>query len=106
MATRIKKDDLVKVLRGRDEGKQGKVQRVLYGGRLLLVEGVNISKRHLKAGAQGARQAGIVDKEMPLDSSKVMPICSSCGKPTRVGIRTLEDGTRSRVCKKCNEMMD
>ena len=106
MVARLKRDDLVRVMRGRDSGKQGKVQRVLTGERMVLVEGVNLVKRHLKAGAQGARQAGIVSKEMPLDASKVMPVCPSCSKPTRVGFRALEDGTRARVCKQCNAMMD
>ena len=106
MAVRIKRDDLVKVIRGRDVGKQGKVQHVFSKEQKLLVEGVNVVKRHLKAGAEGARQAGIISKEMPLDASKVMPVCPSCGKPTRVGLRVLEDGTRARVCKRCNAMMD
>ena len=106
MASRLKRDDLVKIIRGRDAGKQGKIQRVLTGEGMVLVEGANIVKRHLRPGVQGARQAGIVSKEMPMDASKVMPICSSCSKPTRVGFRKLEDGTQARVCKQCNAMMD
>lgn len=106
MARRIKREDLVTVIRGRDRGKQGKVQRVFSREGMVLVEGINVVKRHLKAGAQGARQAGIVTKEMPLDASKVMPVCPSCSKPTRVGSKVLEDGTRARVCKRCNAMMD
>ena len=106
MGARIKREDLVTVIRGRDRGKQGKVQRVFSQDGKVLVAGINVVKRHLKAGAQGARQAGIVTKEMPMDASKVMPVCPSCSKPTRVGSKVLEDGTRARVCKQCNAMMD
>jgi len=105
MTARVKREDLVLVLRGKDKGKRGKVQRVFTTEHQVLVEGINLAKRHLKAGAQGARQAGIVSKEMPMDISKVMPVCATCGKPTRVRITTLEDGTKTRVCKQCNAMM-
>ena len=105
MPARLKRDDEVLVVRGRDKGKRGKVQRVFAGDGKVLVEGVNIVKRHQKAG-QGARQAGIISKEMPMDASKVMPVCPSCGKPTRVGVKTLDDGSRSRVCKRCEGMLN
>ena len=105
MAARIKRDDTVLVIRGKDKGKQAKVQRVDPRQNLLLVEGVNMVKRHLKAGARGTRQAGIIDMEKPLDASKVMLVCPSCGKPTRVGTQMLEDGTKARVCKRCHQMI-
>lgn len=105
MATRIRKDDTVEVIRGRDKGKRGKVQHHALRGNMILVEGVNVVKKHQRAGAQGARQAGIVSIEKPLDASKVMPVCQSCDKPTRVGFTVLDDGTKSRVCKKCQQMM-
>jgi len=101
MAARLKREDEVMVIRGRDKGKRGKIQHLFPDRSKVLVEGVNMVKRHLKAGAEGARQAGIIDKEMPIDASKLMPICPSCDKPTRVGFRVLEDGTKSRACKKC-----
>ena len=103
MAARLKRDDEVMVIRGRDKGKRGKVQRILAS--TVLVEGVNMVKRHMKAG-QGARQAGIIDKEMPIDSSKLMPICPSCNEPTRIGYKVLDDGSKSRVCKKCEGMFN
>ncbi len=105
MAARIKRDDTVLVIKGRDKGRQGKVQRVDPGGNLLLVEGVNMVKRHLKAGARGSAQAGIISMEKPLDASKVMLVCPSCNKPTRVGSQPLEDGTKARVCKQCHQMI-
>jgi large subunit ribosomal protein L24 len=105
MAARIKRDDEVMVIAGRDKGRRGKVQRVLTDKNQVLVEGVNIVKRAYKAGVQG-RQAGIVNKEMPLDASKVMPVCPSCGKPTRVAFKVLDDGTKSRVCKHCEGMLN
>ena len=105
MTARLKRDDEVMVVRGRDKGRRGKVQRVIRDKGKVLVEGVNMVKRHYKAGAQGTRQAGIVDKEMPMDASKVMPICPSCDKPTRIAIKILDDGSKSRVCKHCEGML-
>jgi large subunit ribosomal protein L24 len=94
------------VIRGRDKGKQGKIQRSMPAENKVLVEGINLVKKHLKAGAQGARQAGIITKEMPMDASKVMPVCPNCDKPTRVSVQVLEDGTKARVCKRCSGMMN
>jgi large subunit ribosomal protein L24 len=105
MAARIKREDEVMVIAGRDKGRRGKVQRVIADKGQVLVEGVNMVKRHYKAGVQG-RQAGIVSKEMPLDASKVMPVCPACGKPTRVAFKVLDDGSKSRVCKHCEGMLN
>ena len=105
MAARLKREDEVMVIRGRDKGRRGKIQRVFPDKDQILVEGVNMVKRHYKAGVQG-RQAGIVDKEMPLAASKVMPICPSCDKPSRVAIKVLDDGTKSRECKRCEGMLN
>jgi len=106
MTARLKRDDEVMVVRGRDKGRRGKIQRVIRDKGKILVEGINMVKRHYKAGAQGTRQAGIVDKEMPMDASKVMPICPSCDKPTRISIKILDDGSKSRVCKHCEGMLN
>ena len=105
MLSRLKREDDVLVIRGKDKGKKGKIQRIIPSKNMVLVEGVNIAKKHLRAGAQGARQAGIVSMEVPLDASKVMPICPSCDKPTRIRVQVLDDGTKSRICKRCNGMM-
>ncbi|MEX2430520.1 MAG: 50S ribosomal protein L24 [Dehalococcoidia bacterium] len=106
MLARLKRDDEVTVIRGRDKGKRGKVQRVFSDEGTVLVEGVNIVKRHQKAGGTGARQAGIISKEMPINASKVMPVCPSCQKPTRIGVKAMEDGTRARMCKRCEGMLN
>ena len=105
MTARLKREDTVQVLRGKDQGKRGKVLRVLTADNRVLVEGVNRVKRHLKAGAQGARQAGIITQEMPMDSSKVMLVCPSCNRPARVSIQVLADGTKARMCKRCGQMI-
>ena len=98
---RIKKDDLVVVLAGREKDKQAKVRQVLpKEDRVVLVE-TNIVKRHSKPGTRGARQAGIIDVEAPLHLSNVMLVCPHCNKPTRVGHRLLPTGGKVRMCKKC-----
>ncbi|MDE2884525.1 MAG: 50S ribosomal protein L24 [Chloroflexota bacterium] len=104
MTARLQRDDEVMVIAGRDKGNRGKVQRVMQDSGKVLVDGVNIVKRHQRAGAGGARQAGIIDKEMPIHASKLMLVCSACNKPTRIAIRVLEDGRKTRMCKKCEGM--
>ncbi|MEX2599148.1 MAG: 50S ribosomal protein L24 [Dehalococcoidia bacterium] len=105
MLARLKRDDEVMVIRGRDKGKRGKVQRIFSDKGTALVEGVNIVKRHQRATGQ-TRQAGIISKEMPIDTSKLMPVCPSCSKPTRVGVKVVDDGSRARVCKRCEGMLN
>ena len=105
MATRIKRDDTVLVIRGKNKGQKAKVQRVFPREDSLLVEGINMVKRHLKPGARGVRQGGIVDVEKPLSASKVMLVCPSCDKPTRLSVQLLDDGTKARVCKQCHQMI-
>ena len=105
MKMHIKTGDTVVVLSGSQKGKSGKVLQLIKAKDRAIVEGLNMVKRHYKAGVQG-RQAGIVDKEMPMNASKVMPICPSCDKPTRVAIKVLDDGTKSRVCKHCEGMLN
>ncbi|MCL4465644.1 MAG: 50S ribosomal protein L24 [Chloroflexi bacterium] len=101
---RITKNDAVLVIAGKDRGKTGKVRQVMPDEGKLIVEGVNIIKRHTKP--QGtARQAGIVEREAPLDIAKVMLVCARCSKPTRVGYKVLEDGSRVRVCRSCHEVI-
>jgi large subunit ribosomal protein L24 len=98
---KIKKDDLVVVLAGRERGKQAKVRQVMpKTDRVILVE-TNIVKRHTKPGARGARQAGIIDVEAPLHVSNVQLVCPSCNRPTRVGHRLLPTGGKVRACKRC-----
>jgi large subunit ribosomal protein L24 len=105
MVARIKREDLVEVIRGRDKGKRGTVQQVMPLDGKALVEGLNMVKKHMKAGATTARQAGIIDMEKPIAIFKIMPVCPSCDRPTRVGVRVLEDGSKARVCKRCDGML-
>ncbi len=97
---KIKKGDKVKVLTGKDRGKTGNVTRVLPTAGKVIVDGVNIAKKHQKA-TRATMQGGIIDKDMPLPVANVALICTSCGKPTRVGYKFGLDGTKVRVCKKC-----
>jgi large subunit ribosomal protein L24 len=105
MAAKVRKNDLVQVITGRDRGKQGKVTRVLPKENRVVVEGVNIRKRHTKARRPG-EQAGIVEFPAPLDISNVAVVSPTTGKPTRVGFRTLEDGTKVRVARGTGEVID
>lgn len=101
----IKKDDKIKVLTGKDRGKIGKVLKVDRKKQRILVENVNITKRHTRPSAQN-RQGGIVEIEAPLNSSNVMLMCSKCVKPVRIKMLRLDDGKKVRVCRKCNEQID
>ncbi|MBM3956435.1 MAG: 50S ribosomal protein L24 [Gemmatimonadetes bacterium] len=98
MAARIRRDDTVVVIAGRDKGKRGKVVRVIPGKNKVVVEGVNIITRHLKSRG-GVRQAGIVRQEAPIDISNVAYVEPDTGRPGRVGWEYLEDGTRVRVLR-------
>ncbi|MCK9357140.1 MAG: 50S ribosomal protein L24 [Dehalococcoidia bacterium] len=101
----IKKNDMVLVISGKDRGKKGKVRRSLPRDNRIVVEGLNMIKRHSRA-RRAARQAGIVELEAPLHASNVMLLCSKCKKPARVGFRTLEDGRKVRFCRTCQEVLD
>jgi len=96
---RIKKGDRVRVLQGKDRGKTGSVTRVLPRDGRVIVEGVNIAKKHQKP-TQRTMQGGIIDKDMPMPASNVALLCPK-GHPTRAGYEFNADGTKRRVCKKC-----
>lgn len=102
---KIRKGDTVRVLSGKEKGKTGQVLEVDTRKGRILIEKVNLVKRHLKP-SQKQRQGGIVEKEGPLKISKVMVVCRNCGQPSRVGIKHLADGKKLRVCKKCGEVVD
>lgn len=100
---KIHKGDRVRVMTGKERGKEGRVLWVDPGRSRLLIEKVNLVKRHEKlkqARGRAGQQGGIVEKEAPIDVSNVQIICPSCG-PARVGFKTFEDGRKSRVCRKC-----
>jgi large subunit ribosomal protein L24 len=105
MAAKVRKNDTVQVLNGRDRGKQGKVLRVIPKEQRVVVEGVNIRKRHTRPRRQG-ETGGIVEFPAPLHLSKVAVVCAKCGRATRVGFRFLADGTKVRYCKRCDEVIE
>jgi large subunit ribosomal protein L24 len=102
----VKKNDNVVVLSGRDRGKRGRVLRVVPSKNRVVVEGVNFIKKHTKPNPQRNIQGGIVEREAALHASNVQIVCPECGRPTRVGRKLLEDGTRVRFCRKCQGVMD
>ena len=102
---RIKKDDKVKVLAGKDKGKIGKVLKILHKKNRVLVENTNMVKRHSRP-TSANRQGGIIDTEAAIDISNVALLCGKCMQPGRIKVKTLEDGKKARVCIKCNEMID
>lgn len=97
---KIKRNDTVVVLSGKDKGKQGQVRRVMPAEGRAYVTGVNIVKRHRRPRST-QETGGIIEMEAPLHLSKLMLVCPSCGEASRVGIRQRVDGTRHRYCKKC-----
>ncbi len=101
---KIKKNDMVHVLRGRDSGKTGKVFRVMAEKGVALVEGINYVKKHARK-SKNNQQGGIVTKEVPISLSNLALLCKSCNKPARVGSNVLADGTKSRFCKRCKEVI-
>ncbi len=101
----LKKDDKVKVLVGKDQGKIGKVLKVDRKKNRILVEKINMVKRHSKPNNQN-KQGGIIEKEMPIQWSNVMVMCGKCVGPARIKMQRLEDGEKVRVCVKCNEALD
>jgi len=102
---KIRKNDTVLVIAGKDRGKKGKVRFARPKHERLLVEGINMIKRHTKAIRQ-VRQAGIIEREAPINMSNVMLLCSKCNHPTRVGFRFLEGGKKVRICRVCHEVID
>jgi large subunit ribosomal protein L24 len=99
---KLKKGDRVRVISGKDVGKEGEITRVFPEAERVIVDGVNVAKRHQRATGQ-TMQGGIIDKDMPLHISNVAIICSGCDRPTRVGYRFEADGTKVRVCRKCGK---
>ena len=102
---KIRKNDTVLIIAGKDRGKKGKVRFAYPKNERVLVEGINMIKKHARATRQ-ARQAGIIEREAPINVTNVMFLCSKCNHPTRVGFRFLADGKKVRVCRVCNEVID
>ncbi len=101
---KIKKGDQVQVLTGKDRGAKGNVTRVLPAAGKVIVDGVNVAKKHQKA-TKATMQGGIIDRDMPIPVANVALLCPTCGKRTRVGYKIDNDGTKVRTCKKCGGEM-
>jgi large subunit ribosomal protein L24 len=99
MKMRLKKGDRVRVLSGKDLGREGEITRVLPERNMVIIDGINVSKKHQRS-TSATMQGGIIDKDMPVHASNVAIVCPACG-PSRVGYRVDDDGAKTRVCKKC-----
>jgi large subunit ribosomal protein L24 len=97
---KLRKGDEVEVLAGKDIGKRGAIMRVLPESNKVIVDRVNIAKKHQKP-TKATMQGGIIDKEMPINASNVGIVCKSCRKPSRIGYTFSADGKKNRVCRKC-----
>ena len=102
---RIRKGDTVRVIAGNDEGKEGRILKVFPATNRVIVEKVNLLKRHTRA-SKDVPQGGIIEKEGPINASNLMLVCPNTGKPTRIGKEMLSDGSRARVSKKSGEMLN
>jgi len=100
----VKKNDLVMVIAGKEKGKTGKVLAVIPEKKRIIIEKVNFIKRHTRPSEKN-RQGGIIEKEGSVHISNVMVMCSKCNKPTRIAKKLLDDENKTRVCKKCGEIL-
>lgn len=98
----VKRGDIVKVIAGKDRGREGKVVTVFPTKGKVIIEGMAMASKHQKATRQG-QESGIIHMETPIDASNVMRVCSKCGQAARTGITELADGSKVRYCKKCKE---
>ena len=101
----LKRDDQVEIIAGKDKGRVGKILRIHRDSDRVVVEKINVVKRHTKPNMAN-QQGGILEKEAPIHVSNVMLICPKCAKAVRVGRKILEDGSKVRVCKKCDETIE
>jgi large subunit ribosomal protein L24 len=102
----VRKNDRVVVIAGKDKGKKSRIIEVLPRKGKVIVEGVNIIKRHNRANSRRGVQGGILERESPIDISNVMLICPHCNEATRIAHQVLSDGARSRACKKCGATIE
>ena len=102
--SKVRKGDTAMALAGKDRGKTGKVLRVFPQKQTAIVEGVNMVKKCMRKTRQD-QQGGIVERENPMRLSNLAVLCKSCNRPTRIGVSKLSDGTKSRFCRKCKELM-
>lgn len=101
----LKKDDKVMVIGGKDKGKSGKIKKIIHAKNRVVVEKLNLVKRHTKPGVDQT-QGGIIEKEASMHRSNVMLYCEKCEKAVRSGVRKMSDNSNARYCKKCDELFD
>jgi large subunit ribosomal protein L24 len=101
---KVKREDTVMVMTGKERGKTGVVRQVMRGEGRVVIGGVNVVKRHMRPRAD--RPGGIIEREAPLHISNVMVVCKSCSKPTRVALRFRDDGRKIRYCRRCDQALD
>jgi large subunit ribosomal protein L24 len=104
LCKRLRKGDTVKVIAGKEKGKTGKIQSTIADKQRVIIEKVNLIKRHKRPDAKG--KGGIVEKEGSIHVSNVMYLCNKCNTGVRIGYKILEDGKKVRVCAKCHEILD
>jgi large subunit ribosomal protein L24 len=102
---KLKKGDEVEVLSGKDQGRRGKVQKVIPQNNTVVIEGLNLAKKHAKP-TKTNPQGGVIDKTLPLQVSKVMVVCSGCNQPTRFRKERAVDGNAVRICRNCGKTLD
>ena len=103
---RLKKDDTVQVIAGRDAGKQGKVLKILREKNRVIVQGVGFIKKHTRPNPQRNVKGGIAEREAPIHASNVMIVCGECNKRTRIGHKVMGDGKKARICRRCQGVLD
>jgi large subunit ribosomal protein L24 len=101
---KIRREDTVLVIKGKERGKTGVIRQVIPHKKRVIVTGVNMVKRHMRPRAE--RPGGIIEREGSIHVSNVMIICKSCNKPTRVGFRFRENGSKVRFCRHCDQPLD
>lgn len=101
---RIKKNDTVTIIKGKDRGKTGRVMKIFPKEMRAIVEGRNLVKKHVRR-TRAEQQVGIIQIESPVHLSNLMPVCPKCNKPTRIGFTIQPDGNKVRTCKKCKEIL-
>ena len=103
---RLRKNDLVQVLTGKDAGKQGKILKVIPERNRVIVQGVGFTKKHTRPNPPRNIKGGIAEREAPIHASNVQVVCGECGKRARIGAKLLEDGKKVRVCRNCEGVLD
>ena len=103
---RLRKNDTVEVLTGRDAGKRGKILKVIPEKNRVIVQGVGFIKKHTRPNPQRNIKGGIAEREAPIHASNVMIVCGECGERARIGRKILADGRKVRVCRKCEGVLD